>query len=178
MTTLESIKARFLTDGQMNWSFVPEPKADPRGCLLHPNLERVRVTADAIVDALYMAEEKELSENVLRDTLHYLVGKSEWFHRDSYRGTEAWRTYSRQYGLSPCCCCSWQSSVSWRAATLGYEDLRRYAVKLPCPASPPEYRPEMGKGEPVESWLNVHRRAFIEEHLQALLKGEVDFFSR
>jgi hypothetical protein len=181
MTTIETIKAQIIPDGRMNWSFVPQPE-EVRGypSFFYPSLETVRVTAEVIVDALYLAGEKELSERVLRQTLYYLVGRSQSFHRESQHVAFGWpsssHAYAEQYGYAPHCCCGWQRTISYVAATLGYERLRHEAVGLQCPGSPEGYYPEVGQGEPVKSRLNVARRKFIEEHLLALSKGEVDFF--
>jgi hypothetical protein len=173
MNTIETLKIRLFSNNQINWNdLFPQPKNG-----LFPNLQCILQVILVISDALYLNDEKLLSEKVLRSGLYYLVGKSRsLWEAPGGSSYGPWADYGRQYGLSPCCC-PFQETISYCAATLGYGMLQHEAVNLQCPAAPDGYRPNAAPdGQSLESRLNSHRQAWIEECLIALNNGEYDFF--
>lgn len=153
MKIIETLKGQYLDGNVVNWSKIQESM----GSLFTDLFER-KLIAKAIVDLLYV-EERELSERVLRDSLHHFMDAE-----------------------SPNCFCGWQNDVSCLAAILGFEELRIEAVRFQCPRAPLGYRekPYENKSDtPLFSkygHLSEARLNWVKEALEALAEARYGQF--
>jgi hypothetical protein len=165
---LEKAKGILLTDGSMNWNFVP--KIEGRS---HPYIWTIFRSATNFAKLLVDKGEVELAEKVLRDLTDYVVKLAVWYHKNSGRGYGPAEEYYRQWRISCECCCPVQEAISRTAAVLGLKSAVRYAVLPACPRSPQGYRPDASTAslEPIDDKC----RQDLVTGLAALLAGEVNF---
>lgn len=165
---LEKAKGILLTDGSMNWNFVP--KIQGRS---HPYIWRIFNEATNFAKLLFLNGEVELAEKVLKDLTDYVVNKAVWYHKNSGLGYGPAEEYYRQWNISCECCCPVQEAISHTAATLGLRNAVRYAVSPACPRSPQGYRPDASTASLEE--IDDECRQALMKGLTSLIAGEVDF---
>ncbi len=144
---------------------------DTQKCL--PNIGEVQSFCCSLATQLHLVGENDLAKSVLRSATYYVIRQSGVYHRDP---GSMWSWYKSRYGGgSPCCCCDWQSDLSYVAKRIGFDDMSRWVVSHQCPASPSGYRREpAGSAGPIEDWV-CKRDA---DRITAYLEGKLDFFSR
>lgn len=166
---LKKAKGILLTDGSMNWNFVP--KIEGRS---HPYIWRIFYAATDFAKLLFLNGEEQLAQKVLCDLTDYVVKKAVWYHKNSGLGYGPAEDYYRQWRISCECCCPVQESISYTAATLGLRSAVRYAVSPACPRSPQGYRPDASTASPEQ--IDEACRQALMKSLTSLIEGEVDFF--
>jgi hypothetical protein len=144
---------------------------DIKSCL--PNISEVESFCGSLANQLHLVGEDDLAKSVIRSATYYVIHQSGVYHRDP---GSMWSWYKSKYGSgSPCCCCDWQSDLSYVAKRLGFDDVSAWVVSHQCPASPSGYRREpCGSASPIDDWVCKRDVNLITTYLE----GKLDFFSR
>ena len=136
------------------------------------NIKTVVRFCGAVAEELHSAGKVELAKSVLREAVSYVVAEADKYNRDYYG---YWRRYKTWFGQeSPCCCCDYQSELSGVAASLGFDDVSRWAVSIQCPASPRGYRREPSRAHELEAERHTQNVELIE----AFIFRKLNFLKR